>query len=309
MQYRFRQCVLDTTQFALFRDGVKADVDPQVLRLFEYLIVHRDRVVPRGDLFDEVFSGRIVTDNALSVRVRAARVAVGDSASEQSRIATITGLGYRFVAEVHVVSHAEARREQTRTESAVDEGQLAGLAVAEPTVAVLPFEVIGGKSEHTIIARGLVHDVTTRIARSRAMYVIARGTSFQFASGTQDVREIGAKLGIRYVAQGAVQITGRKIRISIALASTETARVVGSWQYDRELGDVLHIQDEIAILIVSEIEVEIQRQEMQRSTLMPSTNLDAWSAYHQGLGHMYRFRSRECDKAEIFFRRALDLEP
>jgi len=65
----------------------------------------------------------------------------------------------------------------------------------------------------------------------------------------------------------------------------------------------------LAELIVGSIETEIQKQEMQRSKLIPSSNLDAWSAYHRGLSHMYKFRMKECDHAEVFFRRAIDLEP
>ena len=149
----------------------------------------------------------------------------------------------------------------------------------------------------------------TRIARSRTMFVIARGTAFQFPSGEHDVREVGSALGVRYVVQGAAQISGDKIRVSVWLASAETSQEVGSWQYDRKLGDVLVIQDEIASLVVAAIESEVQKQEMLRSTLMPSSNLDAWSAYHRGLNHMYRFRMKDCDSAEVFFRRAIDLEP
>lgn len=306
MQYRFNQCVLDTALFALYRDGEKVDVEPQVLRILEHLITHRDRAVGREELFEAVFGNRIVTDNALTVRIRAARAAVGDSATEQRVIATVTGVGYHFVADVEVVSHAAARAAEGASAIPAPESLLAGDAAAGPAVAVLPFEVIGDGD--AVIARGLVHDVTTRIARSRTMYVIARGTAFQYESGAHDVRELGERLNVRYVAQGAVQIVGRRIRISIGLASVATAREIGSWQYDRELGDVLSIQDEIAELIVSEIEEEVQREEVRRSRLIPSTNLDAWSAYHRGLGHMYRFRTRDADQAEAYFRKAIDLE-
>jgi tetratricopeptide (TPR) repeat protein len=140
------------------------------------------------------------------------------------------------------------------------------------------------------------------------MLVIARSTAFQFPSGDFDVRKIGSKLGVRYVAQGAAQLVGGRIRITVGLASTETREELASWQYDRKLDDVLVIQEEIAQLVVSALEAKVLQQEMQRSILIPSSNLDAWSAYHRGLSHMYRFRMKECDSAEYFFRRAIDLE-
>lgn len=123
---------------------------------------------------------------------------------------------------------------------------------------------------------------------------------FSFPSGEHDVREVGTKLGVRYVVQGAAQISGNKIRVSVGLASTETSQEVGTWQYNKKLGDVLVIQDEIASQLVAAIESEVQKQEMLRSTLMPSSNRDAWSAYHRALNHMYRFRTKDCDSAEVF---------
>lgn len=309
MQYRFGTFTLDMAQFALFDIERKVEVEPQVLKLLEYLVENRDRVVSRSELLDKVFGRRIVTDNALTVRIRAVRAAVGDSAKDQKVIATVPGGGYRFVAKVEVVSHAAARFEAVDKQKFAPSPKLSDLSTAGPTVAVLPFEVIGDAEGDTTVARGLVHDVTTRVARSRTMLVTARGTAFQFESGAHDVREIGASLGVRYIAQGAVQISGKKMRVSLGLASTESGQEVGSWQYIKSLGDVLVIQDELADLIVGSIETEIQKREMQRSTLIPSSNLDAWSAYHRGLSHMYRFRIKECDRAEVFFRRAIDLEP
>ena len=308
MHYRFGSFVLDTAQFVLHDEGRKVDVGPQVFKLIEYLIENRERVVSRGELLNKVFGRRIVTDNALTVSIRAARKAVGDSAKSQSVIATIQGGGYRFVADVEAMSHVSSRYRRA-TEADVTNTSLSPVTVSQPTIAVLPFEVLGTGESDSIIARGLVHDIMTRIARTRTMFVIARGTAFQFPSGEQDVREVGAALGVLYLVQGAAQISGDKIRVSIGLASTETSQEVGSWQYDRKLGDVLVIQDDIANLVVAAIEAEVQKQEMLRSTLMPSSNLDAWSAYHRGLNHMYRFRMKDCDSAEGFFRRAIDLEP
>lgn len=308
MQYRFESYVLDTAQFSLYNDGQKVDVEPQVLKLLEYLIANRDRVVSRFELLDKVFGRRIVTDNALTVRIRAVRQAVGDTAKAQVIIATILGGGYKFIAGVETTSHVSSQFNPSTEAAAASSGR-PSLSVAQPTIAVLPFEVLGSGKADSIIARGLVHDVITRIARSRTMFVIARGTAFQFPSGENDVSEVGATLGVRYIVQGAVQISGNKIRVSIGLAKAETNQEIGSWQYDKRLDDVLVIQDEIANLVVAAIETEVQKHEMLRSTLMPSSNLDAWSAYHRGLSHMYRFKMKECDNAEIFFRRAIDLEP
>ncbi|MEM1434495.1 MAG: winged helix-turn-helix domain-containing protein [Pseudomonadota bacterium] len=313
MQYRFQSYLIDTARFSLTGDGETVELEPQVLRLLVYLLEHRDRVVPREELMQKLFGQRIVTDNALNVRIRAARRAVGDTARQQRVIATVQGAGYRFVANVEAAAGTRAGVTAARwidedrgATTAADRSSLA--IAAQPSMVVLPFELLAGADEKSAIASGLTHDVITRVACSRAVLVIARGTAFRFSGGKHDVQEIGTELGVRYVCQGAVQIADGRVRISVGLAETTTRQEIWSEQYDRPLIDVLTLQQDIAASIVSELEYEVQRNEMRIAALQPASTLDAWSAYHRGLNHMYRFRTSECDSAEKYFRRALDLE-
>jgi len=151
MQYRFHRFCLDTAHFALYDDGKKVDLEPQVLRLLQYLIENRDRVVSRTELLDKVFGRHIVSDNALTVRIRTARQSVGDTARSQKVIATIQGSGYRFVADVDTRAHTSfSRQPSVPSGSPLNEVDERGQSIpdhlftARPSIAVLPFEVIGG---------------------------------------------------------------------------------------------------------------------------------------------------------------------
>jgi TolB-like protein len=93
------------------------------------------------------------------------------------------------------------------------------------------------------------------------MLVIARGTAFQFPSGKDDVRAVGAKLGVRYLVQGAIQTSGNKLRVSVGAANTETGEEFWSDQYDRKIDDVLVLQSDIAKVIVAVLGAEVQRVE------------------------------------------------
>lgn len=317
MLYRFNDYLLDTARFQLLRKSRQIKVEPQVLRLLVHLIENRNRVVPRSELYTQLWGTRVVTDNALSARVKSARRAVGDTGLSQSTIQTVHGAGYRFVADVEISSHHSTRAGSkpagadldTCADNRHEHGEPSLAAKAQPSIVVLPFESIGADESSIVIARGLIHDVITRIARSRMMFIIARGTAFKFESGQHDVRTIGKKLGVRYVVQGAVQISGKKLKVSVALANSLTRQEIWSWQYDRKLDDFMLVQEEIADMIVGALEAEVQREEVHRSLLMPSSNLDAWSAYHRGLHHMYSFKPDNCDKAERFFRSSIDMEP
>jgi len=314
MLYRFGDHILDTARFELTRKRQVVQIEPQVLKLLIFLIENRDRVVPRDELQQKLWGQRLVTDNALNVRVRAARRAIEDSGQSQAIIKTVHGAGYQFVADVDISPHRHADVREAGREDAVagteypasfPERALTG----QPTIVILPFQTIGSHPSENVVSRGLAHDIITRLARSRLMFVIARGTAFNLATGTQDVAAIGRLVGVRYVVQGGVQISSSRLKVSVALANALSRREIWSEQYERKIDDFMLIQEEIAATIVSALDSEVQREEVQRSLLMPSTNLDAWSAYHRGLHYMYQFKVDECERAEHFFRCSIDLEP
>ena len=100
--YRFADCQLDPRQFELRRAGRLVHVEPQVFTLLAHLIEHRDRVVAKTELLDAIWGGRFVSESALTSRVKMLRRAVGDDGNQQRVIATVHGVGYRFVAEVEL---------------------------------------------------------------------------------------------------------------------------------------------------------------------------------------------------------------
>ena len=100
MIYAFGDCELDDQRFELRRAGEACHLEPQVLGVLLHLIRHRDRVVPKTELLDEVWGNRFVTDSALTSRLKTARRAIGDTGREQRVIRTVHGRGYRFVAPV-----------------------------------------------------------------------------------------------------------------------------------------------------------------------------------------------------------------
>ncbi|HEX4983560.1 MAG TPA: alpha/beta fold hydrolase [Ilumatobacteraceae bacterium] len=98
--FAFSGCVLDAGAFELRRDGSVVVVEPQVFEVLAFLVRHRDRLVSKQELLDEVWGDRFVSESALSSRIKAARRAVGDDGSTQAVIRTVHGRGYRFVADV-----------------------------------------------------------------------------------------------------------------------------------------------------------------------------------------------------------------
>ncbi len=106
--YRFHDCELDPRGFVLRRGGDRVRVERQVFGVLVHLIENRDRVVPKIELLDAVWGNRFVSDSALTTRLKDARRAVGDDGHRQEVIATVHGVGYRFVAPVEVMGEPAA---------------------------------------------------------------------------------------------------------------------------------------------------------------------------------------------------------
>src|SRR4051794_4863195 len=102
LKYSFGVFDLDTDLFELRRAGVGVPIEPQVFNVLAYLIEHRERVVSKNEVLDNVWGDRFVSESALTTRIKAARRAVGDDGQQQRIIKTLHGRGYRFVADVRV---------------------------------------------------------------------------------------------------------------------------------------------------------------------------------------------------------------
>ena len=185
------------------------------------------------------------------------------------------------------------------------------LAVARrASVAVMPFiDCSTVTSARGGTADALAHDVITRLAKLRSLFVIAQGTVFALHDRRIGPGEAARMLNVDYVAGGSVQRSETSLTVSIELVETRTARIVWAEVFSRKLDDAFHVLDEIGNSIVASIASEIETSERNRAVLMPPNSLDAWEAHHRGLWHMYRFNKADNDRACHFFEVAVRLDP
>ena len=178
------------------------------------------------------------------------------------------------------------------------------------SIAVMPFI---DHSAATLVRGGtadaLAHDVITRIAKLRTLFVIAQGTVFSLHERHIGAEEAGRILDTDYVVSGSVRAQGSRLAVSVELAETRSARIVWAETYNRALDDAFIVLDEIGDHIVASIAAEIETIERNRAVLKPPNSLDAWEAYHRGLWHMYRYLKTDNAKARHFFQAALCLDP
>src|SRR4029079_11195656 len=115
----------------------------------------------------------------------------------------------------------------------------------KPSIAVLPFVNMSGDPEQEYFSDGLTEDIITELSRFKKLLVIARNSSFTFKGQAVDVKEIGRKLGARYVVEGSVRRAGNRIRISAQLLESATGNHLWAERYDREMEDIFAVQDEL----------------------------------------------------------------
>ena len=197
---------------------------------------------------------------------------------------------------------------------AAEEGE-AGAIASPPgfddrrAIAVLPFANFSGDPEQEFFADGLTEDIISMLAGWRAFPVIARNSTFTYKGRTVDVKEVGRALGARYVLEGSVRKSGRRVRVTAQLIQADTGHHILAERYDRELTDLFELQDEIVGTIAGAIEPELLKFERERLAARPQLNEDAYELYQHGMWHHYRHSKEDNVEAQAFFRKALALDP
>jgi adenylate cyclase len=296
LRYLFEEYVFDTELRELRRGSDLVFVTPQVFDLLDYLISNRERVVSKDDLINAVWKGRIVSDAALTTRLNAARRAIGDSGDEQHLIKTFPRKGLRFVGQV---------RQAQEPVGLV----AAPLIPDKPSIAVLPFENLSGDPEQEYFADGMVEEIITALSRFKLMFVIARSSSFTFKGKAVDIKEVGRRLGVRYVLEGAVRKASGKIRITGQLIDAVTGAHIWADRFERDLTDVFALQDEITVAVVSAIRPRLFETELAMSTRRRPENLTAYDLFMRAAQQFYLFTREGLAEALRLLHRASELDP
>jgi adenylate cyclase len=271
------------------------------------------RLVSRDELIAEVWGGRIVSDAALSSRIKSARRAIGDDGERQLLIRTVHGRGFRFVAPLAANSleakHDDALRQHIKSGRPTTELKTSLALPDRPSIATLPFTNINGDPQHDHFTDGMGEEIITALSRVRWFFVIARHSSFAYRGKGVDVKQVARELGVRYVLVGSVQRVGDRVRIGAQLVEGSSGNNVWARSYDRAVSDIFAVQDEITQTIVGAIEPQLSRAERERARVKPRDSLDAWDIYQRGMFHLYRCTRDDLSEARKLFHQATAIDP
>ena len=178
-----------------------------------------------------------------------------------------------------------------------------------PSVAVLPFSNLSQDPAQEYFSDGVTEDLITGLSKVSGLFVIARNSVFTYKGKPVKVREVGRDLGVRYVLEGGIQRAGSRVRITAQLVDATTGYHIWAERYDREIGDIFALQDEVTQQIVQALAVKLTEAEKARLGRVPTGVLEAYDLVLRG--HEERKRTTREGNAEArrLFVKALDLDP
>jgi TolB-like protein/DNA-binding winged helix-turn-helix (wHTH) protein len=311
--YRFDQFVLDCRSASLRRDGVILPLRPKSFDVLLYFVQNPGRLIPKAELIDSVWHKAAITENSLVQCIKEVRLALCDE--QQTTIKTVPRRGYLF--SPAVIDHEPSGTGEGR--NVLDEIPGPRVAAAHamrqlplpdrPSIAVLPFTNMGGDPDQEYFADGISEDLITGLARIHWLFVIARNSTFVYKHRAVDVTEVARRLGVRYILEGSVRRAGQQLRISAQLIDAVSGGHLWAERYDRQLGDIFAVQDEITRSVAAAIEPHLLAAEGARAWSRSSNDLGAWEMVARAQVHFWRLSRSDYATATDILTRAVEAYP
>jgi TolB-like protein/Tfp pilus assembly protein PilF len=286
--FHFGAFELDAQSGELRRHGLRIRLQEQPFQILLLLLERPGEVVTREELRWRLWPGDTFVDFdvGLNSAMKRLRDALGDSAEHPRCVETLRRHGYRFIGAVRAPSTPPIR-----------------------SVAVLPFENFTGNRAQDYLVDGMTDALITDLAQISGLRVISRTSVMLYKGAKKPLPEIARELKVDAVVEGAVARSGQRMRITAQLIHVPTDRHLWARSYERDLGDILALQGEIARAIAQEIKVELTPQEWVRLT---SARLVSPKAYDTFLKARYYFNKQTATgyfKAIRTFEQAIAEEP
>ena len=277
----------------LMRDGSPIAIGSRALEILALLARAVGETVGKDALLEQAWPSVTVEENNLQVQISALRRALGDG-----WIITVPGRGYRLMVGADT------------SKAALPHAPLPSMALPDrPSIAVLPFVNLSGDPAQEFFSDGVADDIITELSRDRALFVIARNSSFSFRGRTVDVKQIGRELGVHYLVEGSVRRSDNRLRLTAQLIDATSGGHIWAERFDRAVEDVFIVQDEISASIVTAIRPAMGVAEQRRALRKPPDSLSAWEEYQRGLWHLAKNTPEDTAVARTHFQTATSIDP
>jgi len=300
--YQFGRCVIDRDKHQLLVSGISRHIEPQVFDLLLFLVEQGGEVVSQEALIETVWRGRVVSDSAISVRINAARKAVGDDGTRQAIIETVPRRGFRLVAHI-------TRLDKSTDESPSQSDWPEKDSSMGPVIGVFPFESHSDGLPPYLV-RGIAEDIATELSRFPEAAVIAPYSTFRHDFRERDQFEVASSLGITHIVCGSLAGQESLKRVTVSLMTTESGATLWSERYDVQGDDYFEVQDNLVRKIVTTLSQGLKIHLIEAARSKPPKNLSAYECMLRGL-FIYKWgvgSMAEAEQARFWFDRAIELD-
>ena len=306
--YEFKGFRLEAAQRRLLHHGQPVPLKPKILDLLLLLVQMRGRLVDKDELMKEIWPNTIVEENNITVSMSILRKTLGEDRAGRQFIETVPGRGYRFVADVKIVSP-----EQTIPQESVKVGSSSAVEAETretpiDSLAVLPLRNISKDPNSEYLSEGITESIINTLSRISKLRVLAPSTVFRFKGKDVDPQEIGQLLKVRAVMLGRVMQLGEKLVIRSELVNVADGSLIWGEQYDRTLSDLLATQDEIAKAITESLKLKLTRQDQIRLSKRYTANTEAYNLYLRGRYFWNRYDKEWVLKSIEAFEQAIEID-
>ena len=284
---------LDGGSGVLRRDGATVPLGQRATALLVALTRRRDQVVSKDDLLEAAWPAQVVAESNLTVQIATLRHILGEDEHGQPWIATVPRHGYRFVGTAREVASPEVRPPLPD----------------QPSIAVLPFDNMGGDPEQGYFSDGVTHDIISALSKFSGMMVIAGDSSFRYRGVGADLPRLARELGVRYVLEGGVRRGDEHVRIGARLVDTATGVHLWAETYERPFRGLFALQDEISERITGLLIAHMTRAEQERVRRESPENPRAYNCYLRALDLTRTFDNLSYQAARQLLERAVAADP
>lgn len=183
------------------------------------------------------------------------------------------------------------------------------IAIAEKSIAVLPFENLSDEKSNAYFADGIQDEILTRLAKIAELKVISRTSTQRFKSAPGDLRQIAQQLGVTNILEGSVQKTTDQVRVNVQLINAATDAHLWADTYDRKLTDIFAVESEIAKSVAETLQAKLSGSEEHAIAKRPTENPEAYELYLKGRFLWNKRTEADLRKAIQYFQQAIEKDP
>ena len=339
-KFRFREYELDPQGFALRRAGHRIHLERKPMELLMLLVEKHGDLVSRQEIVETIWGIGFFFDaeNGINNAIRKIRSALNDDSEQPRFVETSVGKGYRFIAPVEhlvepTIAPAEARRERWKATCwkrawgfPVAAASLLAAAFAlnladirnrvftrsvAPihSIAVLPLQNLSGDPAQDYFADGMTDALITDLAQISSLRVISRTSAMHYKASREPLSEIARELKVDAVVEGSVTRSGNRVRITAQLLDARSDRHLWAKVYDRDIQQIMSLQEDVAGSIVHEIQAKLTPDEDLRLSRKRQVDHEVYDAYLQGMYFWHKFTEVGDRRAVQYFEESIRKDP